>query len=137
MNYSINFIVAAIIGGLAIRIVMHFVDKSRIKDEIESKGGRVISIAWNPFARGWFFEKGERHYEVSYVDRSGGTISTTCKTSLFTGIYWAEGAELGRTEASIHGAPSLFRVWLCIECRVARLSKLRQSYQNAPRIIKT
>jgi hypothetical protein len=94
MNYSRNFIVAAIIAGLAIRIVMHFVDKSRIKDEIESKGGRVISISWNPFARGWFFEKGERHYEVSYVDRSGGTISTTCKTSLFTGIYWAEGPNL-------------------------------------------
>src|SRR6266498_2253871 len=57
MNYSMNFIVAAIFVGLTIRIVMHFIDKNRIKDEIESKGGRVISIAWNPFARGWFFEK--------------------------------------------------------------------------------
>jgi hypothetical protein len=94
MNYSMNFIVAAIFVGLTIRIVMHFVDKNRIKDEIESKGGRVISIAWNPFARGWFFEKNERHYEVSYVDRSGQTVSTTCKTSLFTGIYWAEGPQL-------------------------------------------
>lgn len=94
MNYSMNFIVAAIFVGLAIRIVMHFVDKNRIKDEIESKGGRVVSIAWNPFARGWFFEKNERHYEVTYVDRSGQTVSTTCKTSLFTGIYWADGPQL-------------------------------------------
>ena len=77
MNYSTNFVVVAIIAGLAIRVVMHFLDKSRIPDEIESKGSRVISISWNPFARGWFFEKGERHYEVTYVDRSGGTISTT------------------------------------------------------------
>jgi hypothetical protein len=74
MNYSTNCVVVAIIAGLAIRVVMHFLDKSRIPDEIESKGSRVISISWNPFARGWFFEKGERHYEVTYVDRSGGTI---------------------------------------------------------------
>jgi hypothetical protein len=50
-----------------------------------------VSISWNPFARGWFFEKGERHYDLTYVDRSGATISTTCKTSLLTGVYWAEG----------------------------------------------
>jgi hypothetical protein len=97
MNYPAHLILYALYAlviGLAIRVVMHFVDKSRIKDEIESKGGRVISIAWNPFARGWFFEKNERHYEVTYVDRSGSTISTTCKTSLFTGLYWAEGPNL-------------------------------------------
>ena len=48
--------------GLVIRVVMHFVDKSRIKDDVESKGGRINSINWNPFGRGWFFEKNERHY---------------------------------------------------------------------------
>jgi hypothetical protein len=77
-------------AGLAVRIVMHFVDKGRIKDEVELKGGRVISITWNPFARGWFFEKNERHYSVVYIDRSGATVSATCKTSLFTGVYWAD-----------------------------------------------
>lgn len=77
-------------AGLAIRVVMHFVDKSRIKDEVESKGGRIISISWNPFGRGWFFEKNERHYSVTYTDRAGATVSTICKTSLFTGIYWAD-----------------------------------------------
>jgi hypothetical protein len=84
----------AIIAGLAIRIVMHFVDKNRIRNEIETKGGRVLSIRWSPFARGWFFEKNERHYEVTYIDRSGATETVTCKTSLFTGIYWAEGPKL-------------------------------------------
>jgi len=77
-------------AGLAIRIVMHFVDKSRIKGEVEAKGGKSISISWNPFGRGWFFEKNERHYSVTYTDRSGATVSTICKTSLFTGIYWAD-----------------------------------------------
>lgn len=94
MNYSDNLIFLALFIALAIRIAMHFVDKSRIKDEIEAQGGRVSSITWNPFGRGWFFEKGERHYQVTYIDRSATTVSTGCKTSLFTGIYWAEGPRL-------------------------------------------
>jgi hypothetical protein len=80
----------AIAAGLLIRVVMHFVDKSRIKDDVESKGGRIISINWNPFGRGWFFEKNERHYSVTYINSSGATVSATCKTSLFTGVYWAD-----------------------------------------------
>lgn len=73
---------------------MHFVDKCRIKEEIESKSGRVILIRWNPFGRGWFFEKNERHYAVTYADRSGANVSANCKTSWFTGVYWAEGPKL-------------------------------------------
>jgi hypothetical protein len=91
----------AILAALAIRVAMHFVDKNRIKEEVESKGGRVISISWNPFARGWLFEKNERHYNVTYIDRSGGTVSAPCKTSLFTGVYWAEGPRLEEPAARI------------------------------------
>jgi hypothetical protein len=80
----------AIGAGLAVRVVMHFVDKKRIQDEVESKRGRIVSIRWNPFGRGWFFEKNERHYSVIYTDRSGAEVSASCKTSLFTGIYWAD-----------------------------------------------
>lgn len=93
-NCVATIIVLGLSLSLVVRVAMHFVDKSRIKDEVESKGGRIISISWNPFARGWFFEKNERHYDVTYVDRSGATVSTTCKTSLFTGVYWAEGPRL-------------------------------------------
>src|SRR5574341_605286 len=91
MNFTLLAIV--LLAALAFRIVMHFVDKNRIKDEVEDKLGRIVSIRWNPFGRGWFFEKGERHYDVTYVDRSGQTITTGCKTSFFTGVYWAEGRE--------------------------------------------
>ena len=84
----------AIGAGLAIRVLLHFVDKGRIKDEVESKGGKVISISWNPFGRGWFFEKNERHYSVTYTDRSGATLEAACKTSLFTGVYWADAAKI-------------------------------------------
>ncbi len=80
--------------AVALRIVVHFIDKRRIRREIESRGGRVLSITWNPFARGWFFEKNERHYDVTFFDRSGERISTTCKTSFFTGVYWAEGPSM-------------------------------------------
>src|ERR1700741_4188206 len=101
MNFS--FLLFAIAAGLAFRVVMHFVDKNRIKDEVEAKGGRIVSISWNPFARGWFFEKNERHYDVTYTDRSGTMQSTTCKTSLFTGVYWADGPRLeSRRRGSFH-----------------------------------
>ena len=66
-KYFFGFLV--IVGAVALRIVMHFVDKSRIKDEVETRLGRVVSITWNPFGRGWFFERGERHYDVTYIDR--------------------------------------------------------------------
>jgi hypothetical protein len=76
----------ALVAIVVIRAILHFVDKSHIREDVEAKGGRILSIRWNPFGRGWFFEKNERHYAVTYIDRSGATISAACKTSLFTGI---------------------------------------------------
>jgi|SRR5262245_31591331 len=108
MNFTLMAIVLLVV--LALRIVMHFVDKNRIKDEVESKLGRVVSINWNPFGRGWFFEKGERHYDVTYIDRSGETISTSCKTSLFTGVYWAEGPRVSEPP------PRIMSRHLCSKC---------------------
>lgn len=105
MDYRI--ILFGALAAVVVRVVLHFVDKNRIQREIESRGGRVVSIAWNPFARGWFFEKNERHYQVTYVDRTGTAVSTTCKTSLFTGVYWAEGpsvTEKPRIASRLHCA---------------------------------
>lgn len=92
MNFSIFAGVG--VAAIAVRVTFHFIDKNRIQREIEARGGRVVSIKWNPFARGWFFEKNERHYDVTFVDRSGETMDTTCKTSFFTGVYWAEGPSM-------------------------------------------
>ncbi|MDP9130584.1 MAG: zinc ribbon domain-containing protein [Candidatus Binatota bacterium] len=87
---------------LALRVAAHFLDKRRIKDEVEARRGRAISIIWNPFGRGWFFEKGERHYDVTYVDRrSGGTVTAACKTSMFTGVYWVDGETTAETPPRI------------------------------------
>lgn len=84
---DLSFFLMIISAALGIRVLLHFVDKSRIQRELESCGGQILSIKWNPFARGWFGEKGERHYDVTFRDRSGNNISTTCKTSILTGVY--------------------------------------------------
>ena len=86
----VEWIIVAAGFALAMRVAMHFLDKNRIRQEVEANGGSVVSITWDPFGRGWFFEKNERHYSVSYRDRSGNVQSGTCKTSLFTGVYWTE-----------------------------------------------
>lgn len=117
MNSSIVLI--GLLAAIAIRVAMHFIDKNRIKGEVESKLGRVVSIIWNPFGRGWFFEKNERHYNVTYVDRSGMTVSTTCKTSLFTGVYWADGPK------STEPPPRLMSRHLCGKCGYALSAEWR------------
>jgi hypothetical protein len=78
-----------IVFAIGIRILCHFLDKDRIKSEIEQRGGSVIEIYWFPFARGWWAEKGERHYRVIFQDNTGRSIQTQCKSSLFTGVYWS------------------------------------------------
>ena len=78
---DLRVVFVGLLAAVTVRVVFHFIDKNRIQREIESHGGRVLSINWNPFARGWFFEKNERHYDVTYLDRTGATLSHTCKTS--------------------------------------------------------
>jgi len=65
-------------------------DKGRITEYIEQRGGRIVSISWAPFGKGWFGEKEERIYEVVYYDQAGSQHFATCKTSLWTGVYWTE-----------------------------------------------
>lgn len=118
---DLNVVFIAALAAVAIRVAVHFMDKNRIRKEIESRGGRVVSIAWNSFARGWFFEKNERHYDVSYLDRSGARLSTTCKTSFFTGVYWAEGpAMLAQSRAVSR--------WRCAK----RSYSLQTDWQSCP-----
>ncbi|MSP37894.1 MAG: hypothetical protein EXR70_05335 [Deltaproteobacteria bacterium] len=45
------------LAAIAYRVVMHLLDKQRIKDEVETQLGRVVSITWNPFGRGWFLSR--------------------------------------------------------------------------------
>jgi hypothetical protein len=83
-------VVLAVLGACALWAFVHSLDKKRITDYIEQRGGRVVSINWAPFGRGWFGEKEERLYEVVYYDQAGNQHFATAKTSLLTGVFWTE-----------------------------------------------
>jgi hypothetical protein len=80
---ALGIVIAVWVGSMSM-------DKSRITAYVEERGGRIISISWAPFGRGWFGEKNDRIYEVVYYDRDGNQHWATCKTSLFSGVYWTE-----------------------------------------------
>jgi hypothetical protein len=65
-------------------------DRRRIAEYVQQRGGRVVSIAWAPFGRGWFGEKNDRIYEVVYYDQEGNQHFASAKTSMWSGVYWTE-----------------------------------------------
>jgi hypothetical protein len=83
-------IALAIALVIAVRVLLHFVDKARIMSAAQRKGWREIEVSWCPFAPGWFFEKGERHYSVRYRDEYGSYRERYVKTGLLTGVYWRD-----------------------------------------------
>ena len=99
-------IVAAIALVLLIRLFAGGLDKQRIDDYVRQLGGRVQSIRWSPLGRGWFGERTARIYEVVYYDAQGRLHRATCKTSLFSGVYWTEDQVAG---ANPHAADPAYR----------------------------
>lgn len=81
-----GFIVLAVL----IRLGAGSADDGRIRENIEQQGGKIRSINWSPFGRGWFGSKNERIYEVVYEDAQGKVHEAYCKTSMFSGVYWTE-----------------------------------------------
>ena len=75
---------------LGFRLFAGGMDKDRVRDYVISKGGHVISIEWHPFGKGWFGERDSRIYAVQYKDREGNLHQATCKTSMFSGVYFTE-----------------------------------------------
>jgi len=73
-----------------IRVALYFVDKDRILSAALQKGWSDVVVSWNPFAPGWFFEKGERQYLVTYRDENGTQRRRNCKTGVFTGVFWRD-----------------------------------------------
>ena len=85
------FFILILLIGLVIRVILHFVDKARVEEAARNKGWQEVSVQWAPFAPGFFFEKGERHYLVNYRDAEGRRQMVWCKTSLLTGVFWRDG----------------------------------------------
>lgn len=80
--------------GVVITVAMWLLasstDRNRIAKYIEGRGGRIVSIAYAPFGRGWFGEKNDRIYEVVYYDHEGNQHFASCKTAAWSGVYWTE-----------------------------------------------
>jgi len=85
------FIFIVFIGiAIAVRLFAGSFDGDRVENYVRERGGRLLEKKWAPFGKGWFGEKDSRIYEISYVDRDGNTHRATCKTSLFSGVYFTE-----------------------------------------------
>lgn len=90
MDSNVPFIIFAITVPLLLRFMADRWDRSRIATYVQERGGEVLDTAWQPFGRGWFGERGDRIYEVTYRSRAGATHVASCKTSMFSGVYFSE-----------------------------------------------
>ena len=84
------FIFGIIAVAILFRVAAGSIDHQRVREYVEGRGGKLLSCEWAPFGRGWFGEKSDRIYEVRYRDRDGNLHWATCKTSMWTGVYWTE-----------------------------------------------
>jgi hypothetical protein len=76
--------------AVVVRVCLHFLDRRRIAKAVLAKGWSDVWIRWSPFARGWLWERGERHCRVMYADGSGRRHDRHCKTSVLTGVVWRD-----------------------------------------------
>ena len=87
-----NFLV--FLGFIALAILIRLaagdMDEDRVRAYIKERGGRLISSGWAPFGKGWVGERSDRIYEVRFVDCDGNEHEATCKTSMYTGVYFTE-----------------------------------------------
>lgn len=64
--------------------------KRRVKSYVESViGGKLLSSTWEPFARGWFWEK-YTMYLVKYKDRRGDVHRACAKVTPFGNVRLAD-----------------------------------------------
>ncbi len=90
MDTAFPIILVFIVLAVAIRLLAGGMDGERVREYIEQRGGRLLSSGWAPFGKGWFGEKSDRIYEVRYLDGDGNEHEASCKTSMFTGVYFTE-----------------------------------------------
>jgi hypothetical protein len=89
-NGNIGFIFIIVLFAIGFRLLADRWDRERIRQYVAERGGSVNDITWQPFGRGWFGEKGDRIYEVEYTDRDGASHSASCKTSMFSSVYFTD-----------------------------------------------
>ena len=95
---------------LGFRLLAGSTDYDRISSHVKTSGGYVTRIHWVPFGPGWFGTKGDRIYEVRYVDREGSFHQAYCKTSAWSGVYFTEDRVIHRQGRHQHEGPLPDRV---------------------------
>jgi hypothetical protein len=83
-------IVLFAVVAIAIRLMAGGLDHDRVRAYVQSRGGRLLEANWAPFGKGWFGEKSDRIYEIRYADADGNEHRASCKTSLFSGVYFTD-----------------------------------------------
>jgi len=70
---------------LFVFVVIPKMDRQRIREHIDSHGGKVIEIRSD-----WFAASGRsaRTYEVTYLTRNGERITAKCMTSMISDVQW-------------------------------------------------
>ena len=81
----IFFVVLASAFVIFVLFVVPSLDRQRIRDHIESHGGKVIEMVRDWFAWG---SRSARTYDVTYVTSKGERITATCMTSMMSGVQW-------------------------------------------------
>jgi hypothetical protein len=78
--------------GVAIvfRLIAGSMDRERLRQYVEGRGGKVIYATWAPFGPGWFGGNKERIYQVRYLDHDDNVHEAYARTSMWTGVYFTE-----------------------------------------------
>jgi hypothetical protein len=80
-------VIALVIG---FRLLAGSLDRQRIGEYVEQRGGALLEANWSPFGPGWFGGNKERIYEVRYRDHDGNIHEAFARTSMWTGVYFTE-----------------------------------------------
>jgi hypothetical protein len=89
MSTLVLVIFLSVVAVFAIisRSIAQNLDRQRIREYVENGGNEVLEIVWKRFGKGWLGSN-QRIYDVTFKTRQGKTLTATCKTNLFGGVYW-------------------------------------------------
>ena len=118
------FLVFAFVAFVVGRGIAWDLDSGRIHECIESCGGKVLDIDWNPMGHRWLSSLhrwlgiSARTYDVRYETPQGKVCEATCKTKMFAGVSWIvivpPGLSAGQTRQNAYVSGETIT---CLECR--------------------
>src|SRR5882762_10257645 len=86
---NLAFVVQMVVlVGVAIMVSKYIdrLDHERIREHVENNGGKVLKIT-TQYLGGWRGSR-DRACLVTYRTQHGKTITASCRTSMFRGVYW-------------------------------------------------